>query len=146
MFKDEVWQDIKGLSGVPIFVVVIIFSFLVGMQQLALQLLCGLILAYVVTVIIRFVYFKRRPDKQAYKNIIEKIDASSFPSLHAMRAAVLATILSLAFNNSLLTVLFALCAIGVAVSRVMTKRHYMSDVIVGLILGVIVGWLATFIS
>ncbi|MEM3153958.1 MAG: phosphatase PAP2 family protein [Candidatus Woesearchaeota archaeon] len=146
MFKDEVWQDIKGLSGVPIFVVIIISSFLLGNKQLAFQLLAGFILAYVVTIVIRFVYFKRRPDRQAYKNIIEKIDASSFPSLHAMRAAVLATILSITFHNNLLTALFAFCAICVATSRVMTKRHYISDVIVGLILGVIIGWLATFIS
>ncbi len=146
MFKDELWQDVKGLSGVPIFIVVIIVSFLIGMQKLAVQLLVGLILAYVVTTIVRLVYFKRRPDGQAYKNFIEKIDASSFPSLHAIRAAVLATILSLSFNNSWLTVLFALCAIGVAISRVMTKRHYAFDVVAGLVLGIAVGWLATFIS
>ena len=146
MFKDELWQDVKGLSGVPLFVVVIIVSFLSGMRQLAAELSCGLILAYFITTVIRLVHFKRRPDKQAYRNFIEKIDASSFPSLHAMRAAVMATILSITFSNPLLTALFSLCAIGVGVSRVLTKRHYVSDVIVGLLVGVLVGWLATFIS
>lgn len=128
------------------FIIITIVSFLIGMQKLAVQLFIGLILAYVITTIVRLLYFKRRPDGEAYKNIIQKIDASSFPSLHAMRAAVLATILSLSFNNHLITVLFALCAIGVAVSRVMTKRHYTFDVVAGLIIGIAIGWLATFIS
>src|SRR5574341_841050 len=151
MFKDELWQDIKGLSGVPFFVVIIVIAFLLQEKTLAYQLIVGLILAYTLTTIIRLAYFKRRPDKQAYRNIIEKIDASSFPSLHAMRAAVLATILSAFFENFWLTPLFALAAVGVAVSRVMTKRHDVSDVLAGLIFGVIIGgvsiWLAArFIS
>jgi undecaprenyl-diphosphatase len=146
MFKDELWQDIKGLSGIPIFAIIIIVSFLSGMQKLAIQLVISLMLAYAITTIVRLLYFKRRPDGQAYKNVIEKIDASSFPSLHAMRAAILATVLSISFSNNWLTVLFAFCAIGVAISRVMTKRHYAFDVIAGLILGIAVGWLATFIS
>jgi len=146
MFKDELWQDIKGLSGIPMFVVVILVSFLIGMQKLAVQLIIGLMLAYAITTIVRLLYFKRRPDGEAYKNIIQKIDASSFPSLHAMRAAVLATILGISFSNRWLTILFALCAVGVAVSRVITKRHYTFDVIAGLIIGIAVGWLTTFIS
>ncbi len=151
MYKEELWQDIKGLSGVPFFVVIIVISFLLQKNALAYQLIIGLILAYAVTFFIRLVYFKRRPDKQTYRNIVEKIDASSFPSLHAMRAAVLATILSAFFENFWLTPLFALAAVAVAVSRVMTKRHDVNDVLGGLILGVIIGgisiWLAArFIS
>lgn len=151
MYKEELWQDIKGLSGVPFFVVIILIAFLLQEKKLAYQLIVGLILAYAVTFVIRLVYFKKRPDGQTYRNIIQKIDASSFPSLHAMRAAVLATILSAFFENFWLTPLFALSAVAVAVSRVMTKRHDVSDVLAGLIFGVIIGgvsiWLAaTFIS
>ena len=139
------------MSGVPFFVVIILISFLLKEKMLAHQLIVGLILTYAITSVIRLMYFKRRPDKQTYRNIVEKIDASSFPSLHAMRAAVLATILSAFFENFWLTPLFALAAVAVAVSRVMTKRHDVSDVLAGLIFGVIIGgvsiWLAaTFIS
>lgn len=151
MYKEEIWQDIKGLSGVPFFVVIIIIAFLLQEKTLACQLIIGLALAYAVTAVIRLAYFKRRPDKQGYHNFIEKIDASSFPSLHAMRAAVLATILSAFFESFWFTPLFALAAVAVAASRVMTKRHDVNDVLAGLIFGVIVGgisiWLAArFIS
>ncbi len=134
------------MSGVPFFVVIIIISFLLQEKALAYQLIVGLILAYAVTSVIRLVYFKRRPDKQGYHNLIEKIDASSFPSLHAMRAAVLATVLSAFFESFWFTPLFALAAVAVAASRVMTKRHDVSDVFAGLILGVIVGGVSIWIA
>ncbi len=144
MFRDELMQDIKGLSGVPIFVVLIISFLLVGSRVLALQLLIGLILAYAVTSLIRIIHFRRRPDNETYGNFIEKVDASSFPSLHAMRAGVLATILSFWFSQ--LAIIFALCAIAVAASRVVTRRHYVSDVVVGLILGAVIGFGVRLIS
>ena len=144
MYKEELLQDIKGLSGVPVFVVLIISFLLVGNRVLALQLLIGLILAYAVTSIVRIIYFKRRPDNETYGNFIEKVDASSFPSLHAMRAGVLATILSFWFSQ--LTIIFVVCAIAVAASRVVTRRHYVSDVVVGLILGAVIGFGVRLIS
>ena len=133
----ELLQDIKALSGLPIFAVLIVLTFLLGEINLSGQLLLGLAFACTLTVIIRIVYFRERPDKQKYKSFLQKIDASSFPSLHAMRAAVLATILAVYFANILLTVIFILCAIGVATSRLLLKRHHFSDVFVGLVLGVI---------
>jgi undecaprenyl-diphosphatase len=147
MWRDELLQDIKGLSGVPIFIAVVLISFFVGEKNLALQLVAGLALAYAITVILRIFFFSQRPDKQKFHNFVEKIDASGFPSLHSMRAAVLATILSLHFSNSLLTAFFAITAIAIAVTRVLQKRHFVRDVIAGLILGVVVGFLVVrFIS
>jgi len=147
MWRDELLQDIKGLSGVPIFIAVVLISFFAGEKSLALQLVAGLVLAYAVTVILRIAFFSQRPDKQKFTNFVEKLDASSFPSLHSMRAAVLATVLSLHFDNSLLTAFFALTAIAIAVARVLQKRHFARDVIAGLVLGVIVGFLVVrFIS
>ncbi len=147
MWRDELLQDIKGLSGVPIFIAVVLISFFVGERALALQLTAGLALAYAITVILRIVFFSQRPDKQKFTNFVEKLDASSFPSLHSMRAAVLATILSLHFSNSLLTAFFAITAIAIAVARVLQKRHFARDVIAGLVFGAAIGFLvAKFIS
>lgn len=149
--KTEFLQDLKALAGAPLFCVVIVISYFIGKPVLALQLFSGLILAYVLTFGIRTFYFRLRPDKEKYHNYFEKINASSFPSMHAMRASVFATLLVLFFNNNFLTVLFVVCAAGVGISRVLTKRHHTSDVIVGWIFGVIVAlfdvWLvAKFIS
>ena len=151
MWQNELLQDIKGLSGIPLFIVLIIIVFLLGLTNLGAQLIVGLILAYALATFIRVIFFRRRPDKEPYKNLIGKVDASSFPSLHAMRASVFATLLSLYFNNVLLTVVLAFAAVGVAVSRVLTKRHFVSDVVAGLIFGFFIAlasvWLvARFIS
>jgi len=149
--RTEFLQDLKALAGVPLFFVVIVISYVVGRPVFALQLFVGLVLAYVLTFGIRTFYFRVRPDKEKYSNYLQRINASSFPSMHAMRASVFATLLVLFFQNSLLSVLFVLCALGVGVSRVLTKRHHASDVIVGWIFGVFVAlftvWLvARFIS
>jgi undecaprenyl-diphosphatase len=145
MIREEFLQDLKALAGVPLFCVVVALAFVLGKVSLASQVIVGLVLAYVLTVFIRTFYFRLRPDREKYHNYFEKINASSFPSMHAMRASVLATLLILYFNSTLLTVLFIVCALGVAVSRVMTKRHYTTDVTVGLILGVLLAFLSVWL-
>ena len=139
MFKDEVFQDLKALAGVPIFILLVTSFFVLGRREVALQLSLGFVASYAVTIATRAVYFRRRPDKEGYKGFISKIDASSFPSLHSMRAGVLASVLSLSFSNIILTIVFALASIGVAISRVVQKRHFASDVVAGLIIGVVIG-------
>lgn len=150
MYETELLQDIKALAGFPLFGLLILITFIIGETSLSAQLFVGLILAFALTATIRAFCFKQRPIKQKFSVWWQKIDAASFPSLHAMRAAVLAVLLAVYFNNLLLTILFTICAIAVAVSRVQLKRHFPRDVVAGLILGVIVAfvsiWLARFIS
>jgi len=138
-------QDLKGLAGNALFVVVILLALLLGKTALFWELVLGLVIAYALTITVRMLFFRRRPDGQKYHNLVGRFDASSFPSLHAMRASVLATLLSLFFNNSMLTVLFIICALGVGYARVALKRHYTSDVIVGLVLGVLIAFLSVWI-
>ena len=95
-------------------------------------------------IVIRSIYTKNRPDKQEYKNYLEKIDALSFPSWHTARIVYLALIFSYLFNNNLLTLLFTLVAILVAYSRVYLKRHDYWDVLGGIVLGVVAFWLSGF--
>ncbi len=143
--RTEFWQDLKALAGVPLFVAVIVLFYVVGKPVFAFQLFIGLALAYALTFGIRTFYFRLRPDKEKYSTYFGRINASSFPSMHAMRASVLATLLILFFNNSLLTVLFIIGALGVGYARVAQKRHYTSDVIVGLVLGVLIALLSVWL-
>jgi membrane-associated phospholipid phosphatase len=145
MMLQENLQDLKGLAGNPLFALVILLALVLGKTVLFWQLIVGLALAYAITVTTRMVFFRRRPDKQAYHGIIGRFDASSFPSLHSMRASLLAALLALYFNNDLLTALFALCAVGVGVARVVQKRHFISDVVVGLIVGVLLAFLSVWL-
>ncbi len=151
MFKDELLQDIKALGGFPVYTIAIIVAFFYGMTALSAQLLVGIVLAFGVTVLIRIISFKERPDRQPFNGFLTRIDASSFPSLHSMRASILATLLIRQITNPILIILLILYAMAVGFSRVKLKRHYVSDVVAGLILGVPVAlasiWLvARFIS
>lgn len=146
MQSKEVLEDLKAFGGLPLFVLMIVLSYALGYQQLFWQLSIGIVLAYIVTTAGRIFLFKRRPDGQVYKNFLQKIDAGSFPSLHSMRAAVLATILVVFFDNTFVDVLAVIVVTSVATVRVVQKRHYVADVIAGALAGVVVALLAVFLQ
>lgn len=142
----EVLEDMKAFGGLPLFCLMIVLSYALGYQQLSWQLVIGIVLAYVVTTSGRIFLFKRRPDGQVYKNFLQKIDAGSFPSLHSMRAAVLATILVVFFDNTFVDVLAVIIVTSVATIRVVQKRHFVIDVIAGALAGVVIALVAVFLQ
>lgn len=146
MQSREFLEDLKAFGGLPIYLILIAVFFILGYFSMSIRLAVGLFLAYALTSSIRFVFFKQRPDKQKFKGFAQKIDASSFPSLHAMRASCLAVLLILFFNNLFITVLAIIAAVCVALTRVLQKRHFASDVIAGLIFGVFVAFVAIWIQ
>jgi len=87
--------------------------------------------------LIKIIFPKKRPDGQQYSNILEKIDAGSFPSLHTSRITI--TYLSLFFlsNVLVLKILYCLIIALVAYSRLQLKRHFLLDVIAGFVIGVL---------
>jgi undecaprenyl-diphosphatase len=76
---------------------------------------------------------RTRPDGEADRG------NASFPSSHAANAAALAMVLSLRWPR--LAPVFVLYAGFVAFSRIYLNRHFLSDVLCGVIIGVGVGWL-----
>ncbi len=129
-------NDLTALGGLPVFGLVIVIFLLLGITNFFILSLAALALCYLLTIFIRVFYFKARPKKDSYKNYIEKIEASSFPSLHSMRVAALGTILIYYFSQPLLYFVFGLTVLAVGTSRVVLKRHYWMDVLFGLIFGV----------
>ncbi len=139
MIKQDLINDTTALGGLPIALLLIVVALVANQMNLFWELAFGLILSYAVTILIRLTYFKVRPAKQKFKTVFGKVDASSFPSLHSLRATVYAIILMNFFQNVWLSILLALTVAGVATTRVMLKRHYVVDVIGGVIIGLIVG-------
>ena len=129
-------RDIAGMGGFPISTLITLIFLFIN-TTVFFQLLISFAIAYGLTIIGRTILFKERPKKKKHKNIFEKIDAGSFPSLHSARAAVLAVILSIAVSNNKITILFVLSALGVAWARVKLYKHYPVDVIAGLIIGIL---------
>lgn len=139
---DEVMRDTTAMGGLAIYGFVAVLFLLVGRADVFAQLLVGVVLLYAIIAAIRLLFFKVRPDRQRYKGIFTKIDAGSFPSMHSARATVLAIILAQFFTNPLARALLVLGVLGVVVTRVLLKRHDVTDVIGGVVVGAVIGWLA----
>ena len=144
---DLIVSDLSALGGLFFYGLVFLMFFLLKEVQMAIKLLIGVILVYIIVSLLRLFFFKERPMKKAHHNIIEKIDAGSFPSMHATRATFLFITLSNFFQNKLVTGFFILLVFLIAYSRWYLKKHYMRDLIIGAILGLIViFFIETFIK
>lgn len=135
-YKNDCFRDLTSLGGGYILIVLIILMYLLNQIRLFKILLLGFILSYLMSFVIRLFYYKDRPNKEKYSNLLAKVDASSFPSVHSMRAIFLAIIFSQFFNNQYLSIFLILVALLVCYSRIYIKKHYLVDVIIGFILGI----------
>jgi len=145
-FLKEPFRDVSAFGGLPIAVVLVLIAFARTDWLGVTQLVVGLALSYSVIIILRLLFFKRRPDKQQYRNKLQKIDAGSFPSLHALRASLLALILTSWLQHPGMNIIIWIAAFSVLPSRVYRKRHYWADVIVGFVLGILIGYIALAVA
>jgi len=90
---------------------------------------------------IKFMVRRRRPEGE-WGKIYRNTDPHSFPSGHAARAALLAT-LAWGVGPLWLAILLTIWAPLVSVARVRMGVHYLSDIVVGALLGILAGvaWL-----
>ncbi|MEM4248128.1 MAG: phosphatase PAP2 family protein [Candidatus Nanoarchaeia archaeon] len=137
MLKETI-QDISSFGGNPIYFAVAFFFLITKKYPEFWTMTLMLIIAYLVTMAIRFTWWEERPDHQKYKTAWEKFDSGGFPSLHAARAAMLALPIMFHFNNILVTIVLAVGVAATAYARVWLKRHHPRDVIAGIILGAII--------
>ena len=140
-YKFNEWaRDITSLAN-PLILLMVPFIFL-GTSKAFYVLLIALLINEIVASLIKIVFPKKRPTGQAYTNIIEKIDAGSFPSLHASRITlVYFTLVSNTTNNSIKIVCISV-VILVILSRIKLKKHYWIDVFGGFVLGILIWWLS----
>lgn len=138
-------EQLTHLGGLVFYCIWLGLLLVAGQIQIFTGLLVSLIMVMGLGVIIRIIHFRNRPKPQRHANWLEKLDAASFPSLHAMRAVSLAFWGSLMLNSIVGTVYLFLLALLVIASRVILKKHFISDVFWGavfsLIINLIVWWL-----
>ena len=96
-------------------------------------------------ILIRLIYYKDRPLKQKHQNIIERIDASSFPSMHTARVVFLTIILWEPLDNPLLQGMVIVLALMIAYSRIYLQKHDWMDLLGGTVLGAVVGMLMLYL-
>jgi len=141
---NKFFDEIPFFGGIAFYLFVMILLFIIGETDFFLKLMIGLITIYFVTLLIRIVYFKPRPNREKYKNFIEKIDASSFPSVHASRMTFLFLFSTISFSLDFIVkvFLFLVFILGLY-SRIYLKKHFFKDVFGGIILGGII-WVILF--
>ncbi len=134
----KIFEEITVLGGLMFF---LLFSFWFLIQEkftIFIVLILGQFIIYLIILIFRLFYFKHRPNRIKYRTLLEKLDANSFPSIHAARIVFLFIFL-VAFvvkNIFFISLLFILTLL-VLYSRIYLKKHYLIDVIGGVILGII---------
>lgn len=103
------------------------------------SLLIALIVLAVMGVVtlVKFGVRRQRP-RPPGEFVTFQYDAYSFPSGHAARLTALAA--SVMFFDPLLGLVFGALALSVAAARVLIGIHYLSDIIVGLGLGLLIAW------
>jgi undecaprenyl-diphosphatase len=98
----------------------------------------------VVVMAVKFTVRRRRPEGE-WGAIYRNTDPHSFPSGHAARAFLIAVIAT-GLGPAWLAVLLWIWAPLVALARAAMGVHYLSDVIVGALVGILVGLLALWLN
>ena len=106
-------------------------------HRMAALMAAGAVGLAVLVLLIKFTIKRRRPEGQ-WGAIYRNTDPHSFPSGHAARTAMLAVI-ALALGPVWFGVLMVIWAPLVSLARVWMGVHYVSDVLAGILLGIISG-------
>jgi len=143
-YKFNDWsRDITSLAN-PLILVLVPFIF-IGPKAEFYTLLVALAVNEFLGSLIKIVFPKTRPNGQKYSNLLEKIDAGSFPSLHSSRIVIVYLSMFSFADNLIMKVLFLLVILGVVLSRINLKKHFLSDVIGGLVIGTIIWYVSVYL-
>jgi undecaprenyl-diphosphatase len=101
----------------------------------------GVIVTAALVLLIKFTVRRQRPEGE-WGEIYRSTDPHSFPSGHAARAFLLAT-MAVAFGPPWFGIVLVIWAPLVALARVAMGVHYFSDVLVGGLFGILIGSLVS---
>jgi len=136
--SEIVFRDISALGSAFFFWLLTFILFTLGFVREAFLSALFFVVVYLLVACIRLLYFKERPVKESHRTLFEKIDASSFPSVHAARAVFLALVLHTLFSRHLFfSVLLFAVALLICISRVVLRKHDVVDIIVGAVVGAV---------
>lgn len=126
------FDSLTSLGSVHFNLIVLGFLWSFGKTLIARELAIGLVISWAVIYSLKHIVGRERPEH----HIEHVVSRASFPSGHSGNAFVTATILSVHLGRTL--IFFSLAA-TVAFSRVYLEDHYLSDVVVGSGIGLIIG-------
>ena len=113
-----------------------------ALWQKFLILAAVLLISGIVSFALKSLIYRERPFT-TYSFIIKRSEGgeSSFPSGHSMEAFAVATAFSMVFRKKKISIPLFVWAITVAYSRIALGVHYPSDVLAGILIGILTGWI-----
>ena len=109
-------------------------------RRWALQFILVVVVAAAIVLALKFAVRRRRPAGE-WGAVYRRTDPHSFPSGHAVRAVLLA-VLAAGWGPTFLFPLLFIWAPLVMLSRVAMGVHYLSDIVAGALIGLLMGALA----
>ena len=130
----EFFRDVTAFGGMSFYIVVLLLTLLFQQYAVFWNLTIGFLIILTCVVLIRIVYFKARPRPQDHHNYLQRLDASSFPSLHTARIFFAAFYFSYVWNRLYSTIILLTIALSVSYSRIYLQKHDWWDVLGGIAL------------
>jgi len=142
--KDKYGEYIRDFTslGNPFLLLLVsvvgLMSFEHFLQNLGLMI-AGALLNEFICSGIKFLWHKPRPNQQGFENAFEKIDAGSFPSIHASRISFV--YLSIGYlhyvhAHTMMLAVSLLVIVLVGYSRIFLRKHFLLDVSAGYLFGI----------
>jgi undecaprenyl-diphosphatase len=104
----------------------------------AVALAVGVVLTALLVIVIKFTVRRSRPEGE-WGDIYRRTDPHSFPSGHAARATMLA-VAAIGLGPPWFGLLLLIWAPLVGLARVSMGVHYLADILVGMAIGVVMGF------
>ncbi|MEM0372648.1 MAG: phosphatase PAP2 family protein [archaeon] len=134
------FSALGGLTlGVPFIVAALIILEMKRKNKIAVNLLITLAIDIVLTTVLKLVIGRGRPDGASDSDALE-VYLPSFPSAHSSRAFAMFSLLDYYYKKPAL--LYSIATL-VALSRVYFGVHHLSDVLAGMITGLLVARFVT---
>lgn len=131
---------ISNMGSGLVFISILLFLWILFydyFSQIVLCILFAEIAGLFAIVILRYATKRQRPPASRHQFWFSPWNKYSFPSHHAFRSFMVATILAIKYPISI-PVLF-IVAVSIGFSRIYLSKHYLTDVIAGALLGIFVG-------
>lgn len=144
---NTVLRDITSFGSLEVHGLIFLGLLALGRTEIAFQLFVANAVCMAIVYAIRLVYFRARPGRvreKKYRTILHRIDASSFPSIHGYRSALLPVVLSQGLPLPAVLLLWVL-GFTIAFSRLYLNYHHKTDVLAGFALGLAVSYLVVLV-
>ncbi|XP_002160883.1 polyisoprenoid diphosphate/phosphate phosphohydrolase PLPP6 [Hydra vulgaris] len=154
-FGNELFKNVRlflkflewTAHGVPwiIYIFILIYYNQEYIREFYINVFIGLLFDLLTISFLKLTFKRPRPSYNENDITLSatKIDCYSFPSGHATRSFMLFTIYYLYDPKAFYVVYILLWAFMVSLSRVVLGRHHISDVIVGIIVGIADAYIVT---